>query len=265
MRAIFWALVAIAAFAFTTAAVAATADHLECYKIKDGSRIAGSVDLTSAQFGYQPGCRVAKGMQFCVPVSKNVTGLTVNGQTATPLPVYGPPVTDDRICYKIVCPKLLVPIADQIVTDQFDSRTISRFKASMMCTPAIKSDTYCGDGVISPGEDCDGAALGSCTVGCQSDCTCTCETACCYMENTAAPPDTECFEYQGTPSQVTWFINSCNPGGMPPAPGSLPAAATLNSAVLGPCQAGPMFGFSCIAGGPGAGNLHVMPAESTCP
>lgn len=265
MRAISWALLAIVSFASAATAAAATADHLECYKIKDASRIAGKVDLTSAQFGFQDGCKVVKGMQFCVPVTKNVTGLSINGVTAAPLPIYGPPVADDRICYKVVCPKLLVPIADQMVTDQFSSRTISRFKASMLCTPAVKGAGFCGDGVIDPGEDCDGAVLGTCTVGCQSDCTCTCETACCYIENAAAPPDTECFEYQGTPSQVTWFINSCNPGGTPPAPGSVPVATMINSAVLGPCQAGPVFGFNCIAGGPGVGNLHVMPAESTCP
>lgn len=268
MRAILSALLATLWLAAATAAGAATDDHLKCYKIKDPTAISGLLDLNSAQFGLESGCKLSKAVQFCVPVTKTVTSLFVNHLAATPLPVHGPPINEDRLCYKLRCPNPLVPIADQVVTDQFYSRTIGRFKAAMVCTPAVKGASYCGDGVIDSDEDCDGTAFGSCTVGCRSDCTCMCERACCYVEDLAMPPETECFQYEGNPAQVIAFGLACNAGGglgAPPAPGSIPAASLYNSARLGACSASPTFGFPCLSGPPGAGNLHVLPSDSTCP
>ncbi|MBI5506171.1 MAG: hypothetical protein HY899_15355 [Deltaproteobacteria bacterium] len=270
MRAISLAAFTVVLVAVASTAAAATADHLKCYKIKDPVAIAAVVDLNSVQFGLESGCKVSKAVQFCVPVTKSVTSLLVDHLSTTPLPIYGgPPLNEDRICYKLRCPTPAVPIADQVVTDQFDSRTISRFKAAMVCTPAVKGASYCGDGVIDAGlgEDCDGAgALGSCTAGCQSDCTCACETACCYVEDVATPPETQCFQYTGMPTQVAAFGTACSVGGVG-VPGSIPAGTMWNSVLGGPCGPNPVFGGfpGCSLGPPGVGNLHVLPTDSSCP
>ncbi len=161
------------------------------------------------------------------------------------------------------------------VTDQFGTRTLTKWKAKLLCTSAVKGPSYCGDGVIDPGEDCDGLALGACTVGCQPDCTCTCETACCYVEDLAWPPEAQCFEYTGTPAQVLAFQTDCTNGVPPPAigvPGSIPAGSMANSnvgliGVTAPCAASPspMFFTPCVPGHPFAGNLHRIPPDSSCP
>ena len=244
---------------------ASAQDHEKCYKIKDPAKIKGTVDLTTLQFGLESGCLIGPAKYFCAPASKSNVSVTSNKLPIVPLPVYAPPAQVDRICYKAKClvPPPPFPV-DQNATDQFGNRTLTNFKAAFMCTPAVKGAGFCGDGVIDPGEDCDGAALGACTVGCQPDCTCTCETACCYVENLAVVPDTECFEYEGTPAQVAAFMANCSFGGIG-VPGSLPAGAMANSGLPGKCVAGPLFGFGCIAGPPLVGNLHVTPADSTCP
>lgn len=258
------------------ATTASAQDHEKCYKIKDPAKIKGFVDLTTPQFGLEPGCKVSAAKLFCAPASKSNVTITSLGIPVVPLPLYAPPAPGDRICYQVKCPIPPPPFPpDQVVTDQFGTRTLSTFKAFLMCTPAVKGPSYCGDGVVDPGEACDGLALGACTVGCQPDCTCTCPTACCYVENMAAPPDTQCFEYSGTPAQVAAFQTSCTNGVPPPAigvPGSIPVAAMLNGnvgtiGVAAPCAASPspIFGAPCVPGPPGVGNLHVVPSDSTCP
>ncbi len=252
------------------AAILPPSDHEKCYKITDPAKIKGTVDLTTPQFGLEPGCKVGAAKYFCAPASKSNVTVTSKGVPVVPLPVYAPPAPTDRICYKIKCPVPPPPFPpDQNVTDQFGNRTLMKFTAAYMCTPAVKGAGFCGNGVIDAGEDCDGAALGSCTVGCRANCTCQCETACCYVENFAAggPPDTECFQYSGNPAQVTAFENGCTLIG--PAVGvvgSLPAGNMRNSSVApGACGVGPTFGTPCVPGPPGAGNLHSLPSDSTCP
>jgi hypothetical protein len=56
------------------------------------------------------------------------------GTPITPLPVYGAQ-PGDRICYKVKCPN---HPTNQSVTDQFGTRTLSKFKASLVCTPAFR-------------------------------------------------------------------------------------------------------------------------------
>ena len=255
---------------------ASAQDHEKCYKIKDPAKIKGTVDLTTL-FGLEPGCVVGAAKYFCAPASKSAVTVTSNKIPVVPLPLYAPPATVDRICYKVKCPTPPPPFPpDQNVTDQFGNRTLTKFKAAFMCTPAVQGTGYCGDGIINGTEACDGAALGTCTVGCQPDCTCTCETACCYVENLAVPPDAECFEYTGTPAQVLAFQTSCTNGMPPPmigVPGSTPAGSMANSNVgaplfvTAPCAGtfGPMFGTPCVPGPPGLGNLHKIPSDSTCP
>lgn len=249
-------------------------DHEQCYKIKDPVKLSGIVDMDAPQFNLEPGCKIGKAKFFCAPAEKTFVSATdkATGLPIAPLPLYAPDATVDRICYKAKCPEP-VPPPDTNVTDQFGNRTLAKFKTSMICTPAVKGPGFCGNGVIDPGEACDTPALGACPGTCESDCTCTCPTACCYVELPAppAPPpgESECFEYTGTPAQVAAFMASCTLGGPPIAsPGSLPfgPAGLLNSAVPGPCAApGPITGIPCIVGPPTAGNLHFIPADSSCP
>jgi hypothetical protein len=263
---------AVTAVLFASPAVVGAQDHEECYQIKDPSKLKGVVDLTSPQFGLEPGCKVGKAKFFCVPASKSNVSMTLNNVPLVPLPVYAPPAPVDRICYKVKCP--IPGPASQNVTDQFGNRTLTKFKVAYMCTPAVKGASFCGDGVIDAGEDCDGSALGACTVGCRANCTCMCETACCYVEQPPLPPakpgpDAECFEYTGNPAQVAGFMTSCTLGGPPiGTPGSLVPPFLVNSAVPGPCVGGPpspVFGVPCVPGPPSAGNFHPLPPDSTCP
>jgi len=107
-------------------------DHIKCYKIKDSLKLKGVVvDLDSPQFGLEPGCAVRKARKFCVPVKKTVT--------ATPvplLPIAGQNLVDDYICYLIKCKTTAPP--ETRVEDQFGNRTVSKFKAFELCTPARK-------------------------------------------------------------------------------------------------------------------------------
>jgi hypothetical protein len=244
-------------------------DHEKCYKIKDPVALTGIVDLTTPQFGLEPGCVIGRGTYFCAPASKTVVSATdkKTGVAITPLPVFAPPAPVDRICYRIKCPVPPPPFPpDQTVTDQFGTRLLSKFRASFVCTPAVKGAAYCGNGVIDPGEACDGGALGACTVGCQPDCTCTCPTTCCYAESLSPTSmgDTECFQYTGTPAQTASFTASCMnaPG---PGPASLPLGSIINTAVPGPCTSGPIFGNVCVPFPPPGANLHLIPSDSSCP
>jgi hypothetical protein len=259
------------------AGVARAQDHEKCYQVKDPLKLKGTFDLTTPQFGLEPGCIVGPTKFFCAPATKSNVAV-INAKTKlpiAPLPVYAPPAPVDRICYKVKCPIPPPPFPpDQNVTDQFGNRTVTKFKAYMVCTPAVKGPNFCGNGVIDAGEDCDGLALGACTVGCRANCTCMCATACCYVEQPplapAKPaPDAECFQYSGNPAQVAAFSASCTLGGPPiGSPGSLVPPFLLNSAIPVACAGGPpspIFGIPCVPGPPGAGNVHVLPSDSTCP
>jgi len=117
------------------------ADHLKCFKVKDNGKFNAAVALTALQeqFGVNENCTVkGKANLFCVPVEKTVQtfeGLDKNGASVQ-IPLAGDDLIDDRVCYKVKCPK--VDIAPELVTDQFGSRNVEKFKAQFLCTPAIK-------------------------------------------------------------------------------------------------------------------------------
>ncbi len=120
----------------TLSAGAQTDDHLKCYKIKDPLKLKGVVDLDGVQFGLEAGCKVGKAQLFCVPVTKNVQEAFNKKTSIDPLPIFGPAIKTDSICYPIKCQKPQIP--PTTVTDQFGSRTIEFKKAFMLCTPAFK-------------------------------------------------------------------------------------------------------------------------------
>jgi uncharacterized protein DUF1566 len=83
-----------------------------------------------------------------------------------PLDYTGVALADDqdRICYKVSCPKLDPPVADQTVFDLFGSHTLTKLKTGMLCTPANIGPDYCGDGTQNGvAEECDGSDLGGAT------------------------------------------------------------------------------------------------------
>jgi hypothetical protein len=120
-------------------ALAQIPDHLKCYTIKDPVALSGVVDLNSPQFGVEAGCRISRAHFFCVPATKDVVSATdkATGMPITPLPVSGPDA-GDRVCYKIKCPvNPPPPPPNTLATDQFGTRTLTNFRASLLCAPAL--------------------------------------------------------------------------------------------------------------------------------
>ena len=136
--------------ALLVSSLAQAQDHEKCYKIKDPLKLIADLDLATPQFGLDPGCIASKAKYFCVPGSKVVNSATdkSTGLPIVPLPVYGAPAPGDRICYKLKCPTSVIP--DQTATDQFGTRLLSKFKASFICTPAVKGAGFCGSSVSTP-------------------------------------------------------------------------------------------------------------------
>lgn len=75
------------------------------------------------------------------------------------------------------------------------------------CIPPAEPPPNCGNGVIDPGEQCDAPAMGSCTNGCSSSCTCN-----------GAPPPPPC---------------SCNPTCTPPSGLNITAPAAGSAVFTG--------------------------------
>jgi hypothetical protein len=120
-------------------AIAQTYDHLKCYKMKDPHNFTAVANLAPIQnppFPVEPGCKIkVRGVEFCIPVDKTLVPGTGNAPSA---PVAGQPLQNDFICYNMKCPKPPAPIPPVLVSDQFGSRTLQKFTARRICTPAIK-------------------------------------------------------------------------------------------------------------------------------
>ena len=125
-------VLALALTVLASGARAQMLDHLKCHKMKDPQRLKATVDFAAieAQFSAQ-GCLLGKPKFFCVPGTKDnvqppdVVKFNVNGQQ----------LENDFICYNAKCPG--TP-PDTGVTDQFGSRTQTKYKSSLICTPAIE-------------------------------------------------------------------------------------------------------------------------------
>jgi len=134
-------VLATVAFVLVTvpSASAQVFDHLKCYKMKDAHNFTAGADLTPFQnppFPVEPGCKIkVKGKEFCIPVDKDLIPGASNAPSA---PVVGQALQNDFICYKMKCPNTGVQIPPLVVSDQFGSRTLKKFVAKKLCTPAIK-------------------------------------------------------------------------------------------------------------------------------
>jgi len=110
-------------------------DHLKCYKIKDTSTSSAAVDLRPldiANFEVDAGCTLkVRSRQVCFPVNKGLISTTgphfdVNGQA----------LANPYLCYKVRCPSAVLPESLQM-SDQFGTRTLTGFRTSTVCAPAI--------------------------------------------------------------------------------------------------------------------------------
>jgi hypothetical protein len=204
-----FATVTAIALAVTTSATAAVNDHLQCYKIKDTSLVLkGTVDLENALSGPLAPCKISSAKMFCTG-SKKTNPTVFNITTPIPiLPHTGIEIPDDqdRICYKVSCPKLDPPEANQTVTDQFGTHALTKLKTSMLCTPAIIGSSYCGDGTVDANEDCDltnlnggtcvTAGFGSGTLACGPGCRY--DTSGCTEGKFPASGQTTCYNAAGS-------------------------------------------------------------------
>jgi hypothetical protein len=132
----------------------------------------------------------------------NITNpIAVNGHTGVAVP-------DDqnRLCYKVSCPKLDPPEANQTVTDQFGQHALTKLKTGWVCTPTNIGTSYCGDGTVDANEQCDGtnlnggtcvtAGLGSGTLACGPGCRY--DTSGCVEGKFPASGQTTCYNAAGS-------------------------------------------------------------------
>ena len=198
-----------------SASAQAELDHLKCYKFKDALKLRGPkqpwLNLEGPHFGAE-NCRIVGAFRlFCVPVSKSVTGdiqrklVPPGGRFEDFAPVAfpgGEEIAQEKICYKIKCEEKspTPPNPELEITDQFGSRIATKLHPFLLCGPAVKGSTttttmgatttttttipsVCGDGIRSPGEECDDTATPS---GC--DDTYQCVAAGLTSECTCLPP-----------------------------------------------------------------------------
>lgn len=138
--------------------VMAVNDHLQCYKVKDTAIVLkGTVDLTDQLSGALAGCKISSSKIYCRASAKSNPSVLNVITPIIPLPYTGVEIGDDqdRLCYKVSCPKVVPDIPTQTVTDQFGTHTLTKPKTGMVCTPANVGTSYCGDGVVDANEDCD--------------------------------------------------------------------------------------------------------------
>ncbi|HXC50997.1 MAG TPA: putative metal-binding motif-containing protein [Candidatus Limnocylindrales bacterium] len=144
---------------------AATADHLQCFKIKDSqAKTSYTATLTPSDPAFVPaGCTLkVPAKLLCVDAVKtNVVPTPPGAAEGVQLQKY--------LCYKAKCPKLA---ATASLTDQFGARAVSTKTTSIICAPVegpcvdADLDTFCAD------VDCnDGNAL------INPDATETCDSA----------------------------------------------------------------------------------------
>lgn len=112
-------------------------DHLLCFKARDDVSLIGVVDIDRSSLGPQGTCRIGKARYYCGPAANHVLEVfdKKTGQSIEPSPLDGGPISEDRVCYKVKC--LADPPPDRDVSDQFGTRRYSRFKASLLCSPAM--------------------------------------------------------------------------------------------------------------------------------
>lgn len=122
-------LVLLSFAAFVPAARAVTADHLQCFKIKDHTDKAtytATIDPTDATFPVAPGCTVkVPAKLLCIDAVKS---------NVVPSPPGSPPGTAAQryLCYKTKCAKAE---SSARLTDQFGTHDVDVKGTSLLCAP----------------------------------------------------------------------------------------------------------------------------------
>jgi hypothetical protein len=125
-------LASLLAVVLASAAQGQTLDHLKCHKMKDPLRLKATADLTALDPNFSAqGCTLGKPKLFCVPATKS----NVQPPTAAPLDIDGQQLANGFICYAAKCPGG----PDGAVSDQFGSRTETRYITTLVCAPAIEA------------------------------------------------------------------------------------------------------------------------------
>src|SRR5262245_41292642 len=107
-------------------------DHLKCQKMTDTLRLKATADFAALDPNFSAqGCIITKGKYLCVPATKS----NVQPPEAAPLDINGQQLQNSFICYRAKCPGAPAPTD---VSDQFGSRTLSRFVTSFICAPAVE-------------------------------------------------------------------------------------------------------------------------------
>jgi hypothetical protein len=134
----------------------AEADHLQGYPVTDLAKIQppGSYSIKGV-YGTAT-CTLKKPKFFLMQVEKNA-GDDPRGD-----------LTPGFICYPARCTGG-VPTGFVTAEDQFGTHTLKTRKTQIICAPA--NHRICGNGVVDPGEQCDGGA-GPCPGTCSGTCTC---------------------------------------------------------------------------------------------
>ena len=125
----FLALTAAAALA-SPAMAAEHRDHLDCFRIEDGSAAEATVDLATLPFGVDEGCTVkAAARELCVPAPAHI----VDGEMPEAA-LRGENLVEERVCYRIACPEReLAPVT---VSDRFGTRQVTVRKPRLLCVAA---------------------------------------------------------------------------------------------------------------------------------
>jgi hypothetical protein len=146
-------------------AVAQTADHLKCYRVKDPQQKATyTADLGGLTA--EPGCLIKVPARFtCVPSTKsNVSPAPPGG---------GPTGTPNGFnCYVVKCPKTTLPTLP--TQDQFGARTVTPRAARMLCAPfaaPTTSTTGTTSTTSTTAPTCVGGQI-ACGHPCAGTCTC---------------------------------------------------------------------------------------------
>ena len=106
-------------------------DHMKCSRVTDRDGVSAVVDLETAQLGLDAGCKVkAKSRELCVPVAADVIGPVHESAAVT-----GENLADERLCYRIKCPKRSLPQVQ--VADRFGTRPVALGQARRFCTSVI--------------------------------------------------------------------------------------------------------------------------------
>jgi len=149
-RSAFVALMMMTTWIVAADAGAQTADHLQCYRLKDSeARAKYSATLTpgNSDFPVAPGCKIkVPAKMLCVDTAKS---------NVTPAPPGAPAgnAAQSYLCYKAKCPKMAKkPWAGR---DQFGARRMTAVKTTTVCAPVTEAATCTLDSECpGPNNDC---------------------------------------------------------------------------------------------------------------